>query len=100
MMLNSDLKGRTYNLTGKAISQPELVGYLNKAFGTGLYYEDMSPEAYLEMQVKVNGEMLGPIVAGIYRKVRIGELNVRSEFREVTGRDHISWEEYFAGLKK
>ena len=38
--------GRTYNLHGEALSQSELVAYLNRAFGTDLAYRPMSIADY------------------------------------------------------
>jgi len=76
----------------------QLAGYLNLAFGTSLTYEAISPEAYLEIQHKNNGEFLGPIIAGIYQKIREGEFEVESRYQEAAGRKHLSWNSYFEAL--
>jgi NAD(P)H dehydrogenase (quinone) len=99
MILNDDRNGKVFNLTGKAISQRELTGYLNSAFDTNLVYEEMTPEAYLKMQQQVNGEFLGKVIAGIYTKIRNGEFNVQSDFEAAAGRRHLRWEDYFNSLK-
>ncbi len=100
MILDNKSNSKILNLFGEPITQQQLTKYLNKTFGTDLYYEDMSPEAYLEMEIRANGEIMGNIVAGIYTKIRKGEFKVKSDFREAAGREHISWDEYFSGLKQ
>ena len=98
MILHPDRNGHTFNLAGQAISQVQLAGYLNLAFGTSLTYESMTPEAYLAVQQKANGEFLGPIIAGIYQKIRSGEFEIESDYREAAGRIHLSWSSYFESL--
>jgi NAD(P)H dehydrogenase (quinone) len=100
MILDNHLNGNTFNLAGTPITQDQLAAYLNMAFGTGLEYEEMAPEDYLESQKKTNGEFLGTVIAGIYTKIRNGEFNVKSDFAFVADRDHVSWQEYFEGLKE
>lgn len=99
MILNEDRNANVFNLTGEAITQEQLTEYLNDAFGTQLVYEEMSPEKYLVLQQKVNGEFLGMVIAGIYTKIRNGEFNIQSDFELAAGRKHIGWEEYFKMLK-
>jgi len=98
MILDDDANGKTFNLAGKAITQHQLTGYLNMVFDTGLVYEEMTKESYLEFHKKVNGDFLGTIIACIYTKIRDGEFNVQSDFMSAAGRAHISWEDYFDGL--
>jgi NAD(P)H dehydrogenase (quinone) len=100
MILNEDRNGQVYNLAGQAISQAQLAGYLNLAFGTSLTYESISPEAYLEVQLRTNGEFLGPIIAGIYKKIRNGEFEIESQFRQAAGRNHLPWDAYFESVNE
>ena len=100
MILNDDRNEQIYSLAGEAMSQQQLLEYLNKTFNTNLVYEEMTPEAYLEFQQKVNGDFYGKIIAGIYTKIRNGEFNVQSNYTDAAGRDHISWATYFSSLKK
>ena len=100
MILNDDRNAKTFNLAGKAISQSQLTAYLNEAFGTRLVYEAMSPEAYLSLQEKTNGEFLGKIIAGIYTKIRNGEFHIHSNFEAAAGRKHLEWTDYFNALKQ
>ena len=100
MSLKDDCNGKIYNLTGDAITQQQLTEYLNLAFGTNLLYEEITPEAYLEFQQKINGEFLGTVITGIYTKIRNGEFNILSDFESATGRKHIGWDQYFSGLIK
>lgn len=98
MIIHPDRNGHTFNLAGQAISQVQLAGYLNLAFGTSLTYEYMTPEAYLEVQKKANGEFLGPIIAGIYTKIRNGEFEIESHYQDASRRNHLSWSSYFESL--
>lgn len=100
MILKDDRNGRIFNLAGQAISQAQLAGYLNLAFGTTLSYELMTPNAYLELQQLTNGEFLGKIIAGIYEKILNGEFEIESQYREASGRNHLSWDSYFESLIK
>ncbi|MCK4747464.1 MAG: NAD(P)H-binding protein, partial [Bacteroidales bacterium] len=95
MILHDDRNGRVFNLAGQPMTQLKLTEYLNRAFGTNLTYEAISPEAYLEIQQKTNGEFLGMIISGIYNKIRNGETLMDSTFMEAAGREHITWEAYF-----
>jgi NAD(P)H dehydrogenase (quinone) len=100
MILNDDRNGSIYNLTGEAITQTKLAGYLNSTFGTELVYEAMEIEDYLKLQIKANGEFLGPVIAGIYSKIRNGEFHVESDFEAAAGRKHIGWDKYFSSIKQ
>jgi NAD(P)H dehydrogenase (quinone) len=100
MILNEDRNKKLFNLAGEAISQQQLTGYMNRAFGTALSYEEMTPEEYLAFQQKINGEFLGKIIAGIYIKIRNGEFNIQSDFGAAAGRKHVSWADYFNSLKQ
>ncbi|MFC2101206.1 NAD(P)H-binding protein [Bacteroidota bacterium] len=99
MILNDDRNRKIFNLAGEGITQTQLTDYLSRAFGTTLVYEEMSPEAYLKMQHDINGEFLGTIISGIYNKIRNGECVMESNYKEASGREHISWEDYFKMLK-
>ena len=98
MILNDDRNSQTFNLSGEAITQQQLCAYLNRAFSTKLVYEEMTTDAYMTFQQKVNGEFLGKIIAGIYTKIRNGEFNIQSDFGAAAGRRHQDWEEYFKSI--
>ena len=98
-MLTEDThNGHTYNLHGEAITQYELANYLNRAFGTDLQYTPMTVEEYRADRVAELGEFMGTVIAGIYEGIRNGEADHPSHFAQAAGRDHMSWEEYFASL--
>ncbi|MFC2151713.1 NAD(P)H-binding protein [Bacteroidota bacterium] len=96
LLKNDSFNGKVYNLVGEAISQTELVGYFNKYFKTSLVYESLTPEEYLEFQQKVNGEFLGSVIAGIYKKIKNNEFYIESDFEKVTGRKHKSVAQVFS----
>lgn len=95
MILKENRNGKIFNLAGEPITQTRLTSYLNRVFKGDLYYEEMTPDDYLNFQIKVNGEYLGPIIAGIYKKIRYGEFDVESDFEKAAGRKHISWDKFF-----
>lgn len=98
-MLTEDRhNGQTYNLHGEPLTQVELAGYLNLAFGTDLQYHPMTVEEYRVERVAELGEFLGTIIAGIYAGIREGKANNPSDFATAAGRVHQSWDEYFGGL--
>jgi NAD(P)H dehydrogenase (quinone) len=100
MLLENKHNGKTYNLTGEAITQQQLTDYLNQAFGTTLTYESISVQDYNKERQNELGEFLGSIIAGIYSGIRSGTTNVKSDFKQAAGREHISWNEYFKNIKK
>jgi NAD(P)H dehydrogenase (quinone) len=100
MILNNDRNGKIFELAGEPITQPQLTEYLNLAFGTNLKYEEMSVEEYLKFQKEVNGKFLGTVIAGIYSKIRNGELQIKSDFEAAAGRKQMSWEKYFKKIKQ
>jgi NAD(P)H dehydrogenase (quinone) len=96
MIRNDSCNSRIFNLCGDAISQEQLAAYLNLYFKTELAFRDMPVDSYLNFQEETNGPFLGPIIAGIYTKIRNGEFNVESHYEEACGRKHIGWDEYFS----
>ena len=99
MLLKPELNGKTYNLHGEAITQAQLVEYLNMAFGTQLVYRPLSVADYRNERMAELGEFMGTIIAGIYEGIRSGAANNRSDFEAAAGRAHESWEHYFEQLK-
>ena len=91
--------GQTYDLHGALLTQAQLTTYLNDAFGTELRYRDMSVEAYQAERTQELGPFIGPIIAGIYRGIRMGALDHRSDYEAAAGRPHQSWDDYFKTLR-
>ena len=100
MLLEDKHNGKIYTLAGESISQKQLADYLNYAFGINLVFESMSVEEYTKQRQAELGDFMGSIIAGIYDGIRKGSSNVVSDYKEATGRDHISWDDYFDQLKK
>lgn len=99
LLTESKHDSQTYNLHGEAITQRQLAGYLNEAFGTDLNYRSMSVAEYREERMAELGEFIGSVIAGIYEGIREGAANNESHFANAAGRAHQSWREYFDGLK-
>lgn len=99
LLKNNSLNGMVYNLVGEAITQTELTGYFNKYFDTNLIYESLTPEEYLKVQQKINGEFLGSVIAGIYKKIRNNEFNLESDYEKVVGRKHKTVGKLFSDYK-
>ena len=100
LLKKGSLNSRTYNLVGEAITQEKLVAYFNNYFASNLIYEPMSTQEYLKWQSEHNGDYLGPIIAGIYTKIRNNEFEVASDFEQVVGRRHKSIAEIFEAYSK
>ncbi len=98
LVSGSDHDGRTVNLHGEAITQTRLVALLNATFGTRLTYRPMTDEAFIADRSAELGPFIGPIIGGIYQGIRNGAYDVPSDFAAVTGRPHLTWEDYFASL--
>ncbi|MEM7473157.1 MAG: NAD(P)H-binding protein [Pseudomonadota bacterium] len=96
MLIREDVNGQRFNLNGTALTQAELAAHMSKAFGVPLTYRAMSPEAYLQDRIAELGPELGPIIAGIYDKIRSGGLDHPSDYETAAGRAHETWESYFA----
>ncbi|WP_417270658.1 NAD(P)H-binding protein [Celeribacter sp.] len=98
-LLRSDIfNGQTFNLWGVPITQTELAGYLNSAFGASLTYRAMTPEDFVADRVAELGGFIGPIIGGIYEGIRLGIYDEPSDFAEIAGRPHQSWDDYFGSL--
>lgn len=95
MLTESKHNSQTYNLHGEAITQQQLVDYLNKAFGLKLTYRAMTVADYREERIAELGEFIGNVIAGIYEGIRNGASNNESHFAKAAGRPHQSWREYF-----
>lgn len=98
MLTHSEHNGRTYKLHGQPITQAELTGYLNSAFGTDLTYEPISVAEYRDERTAELGDFLGPIIAGIYEGIRLGALDVESDYEIAAGRAHQAWDDYFGSM--
>ena len=99
LISRENLNGSVYNLVGEAITQQELADTINLVYGSDLKYEPMSVDAYRLNRIAAHGEELGSIIAGIYEGIRMGAFDINSDYRKVTGRDHISVAEYIKWYK-
>jgi len=95
MLTEEKHNGQIYNLGGEPITQQQLTDYMNEAFGTRLVYESMSIEDYEKERKEELGDFMGTIIAGIYSGIRNGVMQFDSDFKTATGREHISWKDYF-----
>ena len=100
MILEDKHNGHTYTLAGEPITQQQLADFINLAFGTRLVYETMTVEEYRAKRSAALGDFFGGIIAGIYESVLHGAMDIPSDYGQAAGRDHISWKEYFKGLKR
>jgi NAD(P)H dehydrogenase (quinone) len=93
ILLNPKLSNKTYNLTGQPITQSQLAKAINIAFKTDLEFKSISIENYTQQRQEALGNHLGGVIAGIYAGIRCGAYDVKSDFMEVTERNHKSPEE-------
>lgn len=99
MLTQNKHNSQTYNLHGEAITQYQLAEYLNSAFDTDLIYAPMTVEEYRKERIAELGQFLGTVIAGIYQGIREGKEDNPSKFLEAAGREHESWQDYFAEKK-
>jgi len=99
MLTEGKHNSQIYNLHGEAITQYQLAEYLNSAFDTDLRYIPMTVEAYRKERIAELGEFIGTVIAGIYQGIREGKADNPSHFVEAAGREHVSWQTYFADIK-
>lgn len=98
-LVGPEHNGQICNLHGEPITQAQLAQYLNRAFGTELTYRAMSVDAYREDRTSELGSFLGGVIAGIYEGIRMGALDVPSDYERAAGRKHQSWDDYFAAIE-
>lgn len=99
MLTENQHHGQTYNLHGEAITQYQLADYLNYAYGTKLVYKPITVEVFRQNCIAELGDFLGTVIAGIYQGIRDGKSNNPSHYQKATGREHQSWQTYFASIK-
>jgi NAD(P)H dehydrogenase (quinone) len=99
LIKRDELNGSVYNLVGEAITQQELVDAINRVYGSDLKFESKSVDDYRQDRITAHGEVFGTIISGIYEGIRNGAFEIESDFRKVTGRDHISVAEYINRYK-
>lgn len=90
MLLDNKHNGQTYNLVGPAITQNELVNFINQVYATDLVFNSVSVEDYKAERKAALGDFIGTIIAGIYEGIKDGANNVPSDFEKATGRAHKS----------
>ena len=98
MLTQDKHNAQIYNLHGEAITQYQLAEYLNSAFSADFTYTPMSVEEYRKERVAELGEFIGSVISGIYQGIREGKADNPSHFYEAAGREHESWETYFASI--
>nr|WP_319382793.1 NAD(P)H-binding protein [uncultured Roseibium sp.] len=98
LLRDSTHDGKTYNLSGRPITQNELVGFMNEALGTEMTYGYVDPERFREDRVAEIGEFYGTVVAGIYEAIAAGAFDNESDFPAATGREHASWPKVFSDI--
>lgn len=98
MALDHAHTGKIYNLHGDLLTQPDLAGYLNQAFGTDLTFRPMSIEDYRADRRAALGDVMGTIIAGIYEGIRNGAFDIPSDYAAAAGRSHQSWDDYFSQI--
>ncbi len=99
MLTQDQHNAQIYNLHGEAITQYQLAEYLNSAFNADLTYTPMSVEAYRKERIAELGEFMGTVIAGIYQGIREGKADNLSHFYTAAGREHESWQTYFANIE-
>lgn len=100
LLTQDSLNGQTFDLNGTPITQDQLAGYLNAAFGTVLTYRAMTSAEFVDDRTAELGDFIGPIIGGIYDGISKGTYDRIGDYEAVTGRPHQTWENYFPSLAK
>ncbi|MFC6268138.1 SDR family oxidoreductase [Frigoriflavimonas asaccharolytica] len=100
MLVEEKHNGNTYNLVGNAITQTELVSFINQEFNTNLVFNSVSVESYLAERKAALGDFIGTVIAGIYAGIKNGANDVPSDFEKAAGRPHISTLAMMENFKK
>lgn len=100
LLTQDDLNGQTFDLNGTPITQEQLAGYLNTAFGTDLTYRAMTSAEFIADRTAELGAFMGPIIGGIYDGISKGTYDRSGDFQAVTGRPHQTWDDFFSSLAK
>ncbi|MBX2804545.1 MAG: NAD(P)H-binding protein [Hyphomicrobiales bacterium] len=98
LLTGSAHDGATVNLHGELLTQRDLIAYLNKTFNENLVYREQLPAEFEADRIAELEPVIGKIIAGIYHGIRIGAFDNPSDFEDVTGRPHQSWDDYFRAL--
>ena len=94
MLLTDDhLLGKIYNLFGRPITQEQLALSMNIAFKINLSFKNISVEEYLSQRKVAHGEFMGTVIGGIYEGIKLGKFDGKSDYYEVTKREHKSIDE-------
>ncbi|WP_166425556.1 SDR family oxidoreductase [Paraglaciecola sp. 20A4] len=99
MLTEDKHNAQTYNLHGQALTQYQLAEYLNRAFGAQLAYTPVTVEEYRADRIAELGEFIGEVITGIYQGIREGKQDNPSHYFAAAGREHESWQSYFARVK-
>ncbi|MEM7511135.1 MAG: NAD(P)H-binding protein [Bacteroidota bacterium] len=100
LLTDDSANGKSFNMTGEAITQAELTEYLNEAFGVELSYTAVEPAAYTKERQETLGEFMGQVIGGIYHSMHDGAFDVASDFEKAAGRPHKSVKEIIAHYKQ
>lgn len=100
LVAQDSLSGGTFDLNGTPITQDQLAGFLNAAFGTDLTYRAMSSAEFVADRTAELGDFIGPIIGGIYEGISKGSNDRHGDFQHVTSRPHQTWDDYFSSLAK
>jgi len=71
---------------------------MNHALGTQMTYEFVEAQSFKKDRIAEIGEFYGTVVAGIYEAIANGAFDNKSQFKAATGREHVSWPEFFSKI--
>ena len=81
--------GQTYNITGEALTQAELLGHTCAVFGCDVRYEVLDDEACmanLRALMPERGEGVARMLTGCFQSIRAGAFDVPSHYLAAAGR--------------
>lgn len=105
LAVDDKLNGQIYNLTGETRSQDELVALASDVFGLNVKYEAMSDEENVarfmkDPRISARGEDVARMLTGCFQAMRVGALDVTSDFEAAAGRPCKSTKEMMEDVKQ
>ncbi len=102
---NDQLDGQIYNLVGDSRSQEELVALASDVFGLNVKYSAMSDEENVarfmkDPRISARGEDVARMLTGCFQAMRVGALDVTSDFETAAGRPCRSTKEMMEDAKR
>ena len=91
LVFNDRANAQIFNLVGDTLTQAQLVHLVNQVFDMDVRYETITDEENIaelmkDPKISDRGEQVAKMLTGVFQAVRVGALDVKSNFRTAAGR--------------